>query len=200
MLFYMLLAVNTLLVAFVFTPVANHLLPIAEVKSDLRRADAVILLSSELYDDNHLGRNGYQRLFLAHDLYKRGLAGIIIVTGGPSSGKTSRAECMKSLLKRSGIPENDIMAESSSRNTYENLRNAAEIMKKSGLQTALLVTSCIHMNRALQTARRLGMDVYPAPVSCYEASSSHPELNMSMLYERSREMIATLYFRIKGWM
>jgi uncharacterized SAM-binding protein YcdF (DUF218 family) len=52
--------------------------------------------------------------------------------------------------------------ETESRNTRENAINAARIVGERGWRTGLIVTSAVHMPRAVATFRRAGLDFLPA--------------------------------------
>jgi len=50
-----------------------------------------------------------------------------------------------------------------SRNTFENARYSAEILKKAGIDTIYLVTHALHMKRSRQAFEEFGLHVIPAP-------------------------------------
>jgi uncharacterized SAM-binding protein YcdF (DUF218 family) len=54
--------------------------------------------------------------------------------------------------------------ETQSENTCENARFSAEILRKSGIQSAMVVTHAWHMRRALLSFRRVGYSVIAAPL------------------------------------
>ena len=55
------------------------------------------------------------------------------------------------------------MLETASRNTYENAVNSKRLLGAHGLHKVLLVTSALHMPRALALFRALGIEAAPAP-------------------------------------
>lgn len=83
-----------------------------------------------------LGSFGKLRLFHAADLYRRGLAPFLIVSGGnvhPAGTRINEAETMKSvLMERYGIPERAIIMEPHARHTTTNFRNSARLMIRYG--------------------------------------------------------------------
>ena len=62
-----------------------------------------------------------------------------------------------------GVPPEAILLEGRSRNTRENALYTAEILSAEGIDRVLLVTSALHMPRALATFRAAGIDAEPAP-------------------------------------
>jgi len=97
-------------------------------------------------------------------LYRRGIAGRIIVSGGDLASDrattTSEAEYMKHVLVLLGVPGDAIVTEDAARNTAENIANVREIV---GDQPVALVTSAYHMERALRLARRGALKAYAFP-------------------------------------
>jgi len=83
------------------------------------------------------------RIIRAIEFYKAGRIGKILISDGLEH------RIAKELLIQKGIPENDIILETSSFNTHENAVNTAKILKK--LYPAgrfILFTSAWHMRRA----------------------------------------------------
>ncbi|WP_353259131.1 YdcF family protein [Prochlorothrix hollandica] len=75
----------------------------------------------------------------------------------------SEAEDMATLLQGFGVPGSALVLEPQSLNTYQNALYTAEILRERQLNTILLVTSAIHMPRALAIFRKQGLTVSPAP-------------------------------------
>ena len=61
---------------------------------------------------------------------------------------------MREWLLARGVAAEDVVAETGSFNTRENLRNARAIMERRGLSQALVVTSDYHVARALLLCRQ----------------------------------------------
>lgn len=67
---------------------------------------------------------------------------------------------MKGLAVRLGVPEQAVLTEQHSRNTYENAIGAKRLL---GEASILLVTSASHIPRAVGVFRSQGMKVTPYP-------------------------------------
>jgi uncharacterized SAM-binding protein YcdF (DUF218 family) len=67
-------------------------------------------------------------------------------------------------LTEAGVAPSRIILEGQSRNTEENARFSAELLKPTPDQTWVLVTSAYHMPRAVGLFRRAGFQVVPYPV------------------------------------
>lgn len=65
---------------------------------------------------------------------------------------------MRDWLIERGVSPDDVVPETSSFNTRENLEYAQAIMEHRGLQKALIVTSDYHVARALALCEQVGID------------------------------------------
>jgi len=107
------------------------------------------------------------RLTHAAKLWHDGLAPTVIASGGawPSTPpKPAEALWMRQLLLQLGLPQADIVLETKSTTTRENVREVAQIMQANEWAGRLaLVTSASHMPRAFVNAERAGLrvDAYP---------------------------------------
>jgi uncharacterized SAM-binding protein YcdF (DUF218 family) len=130
--------------------------PFAQIKTEtLPHSDAVILLGG-----GPDSRAGY-----ALQIYQAGKAPRIVISGGNLPWlrlAVPDAERMADLLVQLGAPRSALILESRSRTTRENAVNTAAIFRAHGWQTGLLVTSGVHMPRALASFRKVGLDVVPA--------------------------------------
>jgi uncharacterized SAM-binding protein YcdF (DUF218 family) len=106
------------------------------------------------------------RVTYAAWLYHQGKAPHILATGGmldwSPRGSTPAAE-MAELLDMLGVPAEAIWLEDRSRNTYENALYCAQILSEKGIQRILLVTSAMHMPRAVRLFEAQGLEVTPLP-------------------------------------
>jgi len=106
------------------------------------------------------------RLNQAIYLYKTGRIKKFLLSGG--SGSTIKPDdkemkFINNYLLEIGIPETDILVESNSRNTHENARFVAEMMKGKDA-SFLLITSAFHMRRAEGCFKKAGIKVFSWPV------------------------------------
>ena len=91
----------------------------------------------------------------------------VIVSGGDIDfldlASSSPAEDMVSLLGLLGIPDETILVQGESQNTYEDALYTCAMLKKNGLQNTLLVTSATHMPRSVAVFRKQGCEVIATP-------------------------------------
>jgi uncharacterized SAM-binding protein YcdF (DUF218 family) len=107
-------------------------------------------------------RRSTDRLMQTLDLYKMGIIDKIFIVGGSGllfDQKNKESVILQDFLIRIGIPEDDILIESESRNTYENAREAAVILKpKESNESYLLITSAFHMRRSAACFKKQGFE------------------------------------------
>lgn len=139
------------------------------------QADAIVLLGGALRGARpperpsfDLGR-GADRVWHAAALFHAGKAPLVLVSGGNQPGADGmqvEAEAMRSMLLNLGVPAAAIRMEGQSRNTEENARRSLGLIQAAGAKRVLLVTSAMHMPRALQTFHAAlggsGVTVLPA--------------------------------------
>ena len=91
------------------------------------------------------------RLFYAIQLYKSRKINNILISGGNGqllNDGYMESEWSKDFLINCGIPEENILIENKSRNTWENALYTSDILEKKKNKKLLLITSSWHMKRA----------------------------------------------------
>lgn len=115
--------------------------------------------------DPNLGA-AVDRIWHAARLYRAGKAPRVLASGGnlPWSGvEQPESAVMAELLQELGVPVAAILQESTSRTTRENRDRSLPILQAHGVRRILLVTSALHMPRALTLFRATDLEVIPAP-------------------------------------
>jgi len=90
----------------------------------------------------------------------------VLVSGGSVFGDTSKSEAslMASVLADEfNIPVRWL--ESKSRNTAENALYSKRVLEQDFVNSVVLITHAMHMNRAVKQFERVGLNVIPAPTS-----------------------------------
>ncbi|MHC9084011.1 YdcF family protein [Luteimonas sp. RIT-PG2_3] len=122
-------------------------------------ADAIVVLGAAAYD---AAPSPVFKARIEHglDLYRRGYAGTLIFTGGYGGSRARFAESQvaRRYALRRGVPDSDILIESRSQTTYQNLLEARRLLQDHELGKVILVSDPLHMARALRLSRELGID------------------------------------------
>lgn len=134
--------------------------------------DYGIALGGMTFYDSELDQmvpfRGIDRLVKTIKLYKLGKIKKIFISGGSGSIQYpdfKEGEIVKKYLVDIGIPEEDVLYEVKSRNTYENALYTKEALKNElSDKKFLLITSAYHVKRAKACFDKVGMktDVFPA--------------------------------------
>jgi uncharacterized SAM-binding protein YcdF (DUF218 family) len=102
------------------------------------------------------------RVVHAARLYRAEKVKSVLITGGNIAwipGAASEAELIRDLLVEFGVPEVAIAFAGESRNTYENALEIKALRASAPFDTAILVTSALHMPRAMATFQNVGIPV-----------------------------------------
>lgn len=104
------------------------------------------------------------RVWHAARLYHAGKAPLMLLSGGsdPAVSTMSEARAMQWFLRDLGVPDQVMLLEEVSRTTQENAAFSATILKRQGIDRVLLVTSAMHMRRAVAHFAAQGIEVVPA--------------------------------------
>lgn len=121
------------------------------------------------------------------------------------SGGDEEAEAMARKLVRQGIPAAALQLETRSASTRQNALYAAAMLRRERIKRILLVTSAMHMPRALASFRNQGLSVIPAPALDLRADSRprRPWLPQRAALRQSgrclHEYLGLWVYRLRGW-
>ena len=103
------------------------------------------------------------RLEHALDLYQRGLAPLLISLGGGVDPQFSEGAVGRDFFLIHGVPDRNIIAETSSSDTEESVERLAAIARENHLRTILVVSDGTHLFRIQQLCRAEGLHVLLSP-------------------------------------
>lgn len=134
-------------------------------RDDAKKSDAIIVLGAAQFD----GRPSKilaARLDHAIDLYHRGIAPFIVVTGGNQPGdRFTEASAAAAYLHQHGVPESAIKREVTSRTSWQSLEAAARFLKNDHLTHVVLVSDPYHMARIEDIAHEVGLHAVTSPTT-----------------------------------
>jgi uncharacterized SAM-binding protein YcdF (DUF218 family) len=132
-------------------------------KQELHTADAIIVFGAAQYD----GRPSpvfRARLDHANELFRQGLAPVVITTGGSAADpKFSEGGVGHDYLMRKGIPESALIAETQASDTAESAERVSAIMQENHMRSCLAVSDAYHMFRIRMLLMHQGLRVFLAP-------------------------------------
>lgn len=135
----------------------------AAESDDRRPSEAIIVLGAAQYDGRPTSVFK-ARLDHAYQLYKEGLAPTIVVTGGKQVGdRFTEAQAGANYLLDLGVPDADILRETTSSNSWESLAASATFLRERGIRRVILVSDPFHSLRIRLIAEELGFDPVTSP-------------------------------------
>jgi uncharacterized SAM-binding protein YcdF (DUF218 family) len=115
-------------------------------------------------------------------LYKKGLVKKLLISGGSANvfpPYIKDALYVRKFWLDMGIPDKDIIIESESRNTIENVELSKEVLEKKAIgKKRLLITSALHMPRSKYIFNKMGMMVDTYPVDFKVKRIKEPNYNL----------------------
>jgi uncharacterized SAM-binding protein YcdF (DUF218 family) len=116
------------------------------------------------------------RLDHAVELWRRGMAPRVVLTGGVGVGDTtSEAAVSRKYVIGEGIPDSAILLETTGRTTRESLRSVAVMLQTTDHHRVILVSDPFHMLRLDILARRFGLVPYTSPTRTSPISANTGE-------------------------
>ncbi len=149
-------------------------------------------------------------------LYHAGKAPTVLVSGGmvpwKAAGGLSEATSMQQFLRALGVPADAIQSEPGSATTRENALETARLLADGAADGAppasvILVTSALHMRRAMESFRAVGIDAVPVATD-HEVVDDGPLTPLDLLpsahaLEASsralKEYLGLWVYRRRGW-
>jgi uncharacterized SAM-binding protein YcdF (DUF218 family) len=160
-------------------------------KQELRSSDAIIVFGAAEYD----GRPSpvfRARLDHANELFRQGLAPVVITTGGSAADpKFSEGGVGHDYLMRKGVPESALIAETQASDTAESAERVAAIMRENHMNSCLAVSDAYHMFRIRMLLMHQGLRVFLAP-----RPDSRPKSLWLSVVALTKESVSYLLWRV----
>lgn len=138
-----------------------------------RRADAAVVLGAAAWGKNP-SPVFRERINHGITLYRNNRVGKLIFTGGtPKAGYMTEAEVARRYARGHGVPNKDILLETTSRDTQQNLENTKALMYNNGLESVVIISDPYHLARAAAVADYVGLNYQaePTPTSRYSGQN-----------------------------
>lgn len=152
------LVLTTVIVVALMIPVgATVQVVLASQLDDRSPTQAIVMLDpGRVWGDPEAAR--VARIEHAADLYREGVAPVIIVTGPPRAHANTRAA-----LWVNGVPPDDVITFDTGADTVGPLSIVASVMRDLSWTSATIVTDPAHAARVQATAGGLGIDAHVSP-------------------------------------
>ena len=132
-------------------------------KNELVKTDAAVVLGAAAWGDEP-SPVLRERINHAIWLYEHGYVEKMIFTGGKGKDDNyAESEVARDYAIKNNVNAGDILIETKSTITEENLKYAYEMANENNLNTFTIVSDPLHMKRAILMAKDTGMEAYSSP-------------------------------------
>ncbi len=128
--------------------------------SDLPVCDVILILGARVYEDKSPSPILKYRLDYGYELYLKGKAKRIIVSGDDRDSSNNESNSMKQYLMKKGIPSEVIIVDKAGYDTYDSMYRARELFS---VKSMIICTQEFHIKRAIYIADKLGIEAYGYP-------------------------------------
>lgn len=161
-------------------------------QQELHPADAIVVFGAAEYA-GHPSPVLRARLDHAFELFQRGIAPVVITTGGAASDPSfSEGGVGRDYLMRRGIPERNLIAETQGSDTAQSAIRVAVIMRANGLHSCVAVSDAYHVFRIKRLLEHQGI----APVYGAPRPGSRPHSAVQRMYAVLREACSYLLWKL----
>lgn len=157
-------------------------------------ADVIVVLGSQVRRGGAPGPALARRSRWAAELYRRGLAPVVICSGGLGPYPPTEAEAACGLIQSLGVSGRAIVLETEARSTEETSLYVAEIMRERGWRSAVVVSDGFHLARTVMLFERAGVAAYPSPAQ----QLSGPMSRRERFIRENRELVAIVWYWFKS--
>lgn len=158
-----------------------------------RSADAIVVFGARAYADGRPSDALSDRVLHACDLHRRGVAPLLIMSGGPGDGAVHECEAMRNLAVAQGVPPDAILLDFSGLNTSATVANAAAMLRERNLGSAIAVSHFYHLPRIRMLAMHDGLDLVTSP------SPQRDGPLVRLPYFMARESAAFWFYWARAW-
>jgi uncharacterized SAM-binding protein YcdF (DUF218 family) len=125
--------------------------------TDRSEPAALVVLGARLRPDGAPGPALARRIAHALALNARTAPALVVASGGPAGAAPTEAAVIAAALRAAGVPAAAILEEDRSRDTVENARFTAALLRARGIGRVVIVSDRRHLPRAVLAFRLLGL-------------------------------------------
>lgn len=196
--------------------IVGSLKPFSANDASPGRRTAIVLLGSGSVDVedwsgrrfSFVDRTAQARVLEAARVFSLVDHAIVVSSGGnphPERRSAPPGETMRDALIILGVPRDRIIVETVSRTTRDEAVVIAPLLKDRGIEQVILVTSEVHMPRALGAFRAAGVRPIPAVAQEFERELPLAHLvlpskdGLAVASMNAHELLGVAYYWLRGW-
>ena len=192
-----------------YTPLIWLLAEPLRISQAPEKADCIVIFAGGVGESGRAMQGYEERVHYGVKLYKSGFSDHLVFSSGYKF-YFNEPDIMKALAVSLGIPEENIIVEEKSSNTYKNVLFSKKILDQNKWHKILLVSAPYHMKRVALVTRKIAPDIdvvfTPVPNSSFYghdvATIKRPifkQLNATQLKSLIHECVAIIVYWFKGW-
>jgi uncharacterized SAM-binding protein YcdF (DUF218 family) len=161
--------------------------------------------ADSVHELERLHNSSYQRALGGLRLAKQHPQADVYFIGGGLHAEVSEAELMAHLITRLEPLGDRVVVENDSANTVENARALASLLQARNIPQIYLVTSALHMPRAVSVFKKVGFDVCAYPVDRLKVEPKYsgalvPQISaLTKSTQAIHEIYGYLFYLLVGW-
>lgn len=182
-----------------FTPLPTVVIRLSAAPEQVQPAEAVVVLGASLSADGVLSEGSLRNAVRGIELFRRGLAPLLVFSGDARPEGPVEAEIRAALARELGVPPPAILTVVGARTTRGEADLVAALLLPRGIRRILLVTDPLHLGRALPTFTGRGLEPLAAPVEPPAATADTPAGRLGAMRWVLRELVGRVYYRVVGY-
>lgn len=132
--------------------------------SDAPNADVAIVLGAKVWPSGTPSNMLQDRLLTGIELYRQGKVGKLLLSGDHGRVSYDEVNAMRAFVLDRGVPPEDVFTDHAGFSTYDTMYRARDVFQ---VRDALVVTQGFHLDRAVYTARALGLEATGVPADLH---------------------------------
>ena len=128
--------------------------------SEAPNAEVAIILGAKVWPGGAPSNMLEDRLLTGIELYRQGKVGKLLLSGDHGQVGYDEVNAMRAFVLERGVPPEDVFMDHAGFSTYDTMYRARDVFQ---VRDALVVTQGFHLDRAVYTARALGLDATGVP-------------------------------------
>jgi uncharacterized SAM-binding protein YcdF (DUF218 family) len=181
------------------TPAPNIIAARIQAAEVLQTSDAIVVLGAGTISKGMLKDDSMRRTIRGIELYKRGLAPLIIFSGDERRNEPAEAAVRAEMARALGVPQEAILTLDRTPTTHEESIQTAELLRQRDAKRITLITDSLHTRRAKRLFERAGLEVYPAYSADYVVAMTSPRDRLWLSMRVAQESVALIYYRLAGY-
>lgn len=117
--------------------------------------ECIMVLGASVHPDGTPSPMLEDRLEAGVELYNRGVAPKLLLTGDNGQMEYNEVQAMKNYAVNAGVPEEDIFLDHAGFSTYDSVYRASYVF---GVESMVVVTQEYHLYRALHGCKKMGIE------------------------------------------